>query len=590
MLDITNCKFKLKAGFRMIALRLYLRKYPQLTLIFSILLLYVPFYSEPILRPSGDEKVYIAQALEMKERGTWFLQWLAGEQNYHKGPAFYLLLRIGFIIFGTSSMWSVLYMNLLGLLISALFIEKIFKKYLQKSSGISLFASLSYAYSVGMYFHMFASQMEALQVSFYAISLCFLYLSEYKESRTLYHFGLWLSIGFLGLLKSPIYSVLPGLSVLLVWFLRKKFIERLANLKVLACVGSGVLLVMLGFAPAFFLDQENFINTYIIRETLSKGPNSVPWYASALPPFTLYLFPWVLPGITCFILAIWLIFRRKIEFTSEEGLFLKCCVLFALPTIVFFTFHPYRSEVYTLPIISCTLSVFAILMGKPQVLKNSCLQLSFITSGFAFVFLCAAIVFLHFSIDPFPSEWWPSWLTISFITLTALSLVFLHRSIKNRYLINLTGLAISPIPFFIALALFLNALGKRDFMDFSSNIEQIESHNVQNLAYLNMPRHTWSEWGALNMWLHHPVRGIHKMEELKKLVEMGGVLIVPERSITDFIDLLHRKFESVDYKINKIRRWMVHGKTQKGDMKTLEYFIKTGNLKDLERYDYWISF
>lgn len=574
----------------MITLRSYLAKFPQLTIVFSILLLYVPFYFEPILRPTGDEKVYIAQALEMQEKGTWFLQWLAGQQNYHKGPAFYLLLRLGFLIFGTSSMWSVLYMNLIGLTFSSLILYTVFSNHLKKKSAMGLFVCLSYCYSVGIYFHMFASQMEALQVSFYTIILCLLYLSESKESRPFHQLGLWLSIGFIGLLKSPIYSVLPGISVLLVWLAKGNFFARMTNHKVLARIGAGVALVILGLAPAFVFDQKNFVDTYLIRETLNKGSNSVPWYATALPPFTLYLFPWIFPAIVCFGLGTWQITQRKLKFSLEESLFLKCCILLTLPTLIFFTIHPYRSEVYTLPLVPCSLGLFAVLMEKYLHKTNSLLKLAFLSTAAFFAFLIFAITYLHFTLDPFPTEWWPNWLTIACVSLTSISAAMLIIAIKGPQKINLSRLALAPIPFYIALALFLGALGKRDLFDFSANISKLRSSHSEYLSYWNIPRHTWSEWGALNMWLHHPVKGVHELNDLDELVQKGGILIVPERNFNDFSETLTQKFDSIEFQISKIRRWMVHGKTPKGDKHTLKQFLESGDIKDIERYDYWIRF
>ena len=574
----------------MLALRSYLLRYPQFVLILCILLLYTPFFFEPILRPAGDEKVYIAQALEMQEKGTWFLQWLAGEQNYHKGPAFYLLLRLGFLFFGTASMWSVLYMNLLGLLMSALAMYGLFARFLKQCNTISLFAALSYSYSVGLFFHMFASQMEALQVAFYTFTLYFLCLSESHESRPWHHFGLWLCIGFLGLLKSPIYSVLPGISVLFVWASKKIFFTRIKNPMVFSSVLSGVMLGIIGFAPALIWDQQNFIDTYIIRETLNKGSNSVPWYASALPPFTIYLFPWLFPGMLSLTVGAYLSIMGKLKFSLEEKSFFLNGVMLALPTLIFFSVHPYRSEVYTLPVVPCTIGFFVILMEKIWIRKRALLQASFLSSGLLFVLFCTLIVYLHFLFDPFPIEWWPKWLTLACVCLTVISLTLLSYGVFKRKFENVTLLALSPVPFFLALTLFLHALGKRDFVDFASQIEKLGNTQNQSVSYLNIPRHTWSEWGALNMWLHHPVKGVHELSELKKVIMDGGALIVPERSYGTFLEEVHSSFPDVHYNVSKIRRWLVHGKTPKGDKRTVEQFLESRNLKDLERYDYWFSF
>jgi 4-amino-4-deoxy-L-arabinose transferase-like glycosyltransferase len=87
---------------------------PQFSWILLVLLLviiYVPFLGHRVVRPAGDDKVYVSQAVEMARNGNWFLQSLANEPNYFKGPLHYILLRIGMILFGFS-MWATTYMNL----------------------------------------------------------------------------------------------------------------------------------------------------------------------------------------------------------------------------------------------------------------------------------------------------------------------------------------------------------------------------------------------------------------------------------------------------------------------------------------------
>ncbi|MDQ7042383.1 MAG: hypothetical protein Q9M34_02520, partial [Sulfurimonas sp.] len=87
-------------------IRNLLLKYPQSSLVFLITLSYLYFMLDMYLPTTGDQKTYIAQALEMHRDGHWFMQTLFNEPDYYKGPLHFILLRIGFILFGTHSMFA----------------------------------------------------------------------------------------------------------------------------------------------------------------------------------------------------------------------------------------------------------------------------------------------------------------------------------------------------------------------------------------------------------------------------------------------------------------------------------------------------
>ena len=147
--------------------------FPLLTFLFFIILAYAPFMGDRVLRVAGDDKVYVAQALEMEKRGDWFIQTLADEPDYRKGPFHYILLRLGMLTKG-KSMWATVYMNLVMVLFAALALFLLVEQNTQKNSPWAFFAGTAFALNAGIYFYSFASQMEVELASLVAISLFFL--------------------------------------------------------------------------------------------------------------------------------------------------------------------------------------------------------------------------------------------------------------------------------------------------------------------------------------------------------------------------------------------------------------------------------
>src|SRR5271169_1005332 len=108
-----------------------LKKHWAAWIVLIITFTYVPFLGYRIVRTAGDEKVYVSEALEMAAHGNWFVQRLQDQPDYYKGPLHYILVRIGLIVFGHSP-WAALYMNYLLLIVGALSIAALVRKYCPK--------------------------------------------------------------------------------------------------------------------------------------------------------------------------------------------------------------------------------------------------------------------------------------------------------------------------------------------------------------------------------------------------------------------------------------------------------------------------
>src|SRR4051812_27308140 len=112
-----------------------------------------------VARTAGDDKLYVAQALDMERAGTWFLQKLNGVADYNKGPLHYILLRAGSRLFG-HTMWATVWMNLALVLLASWSLYRLARRNLpERPRGLALFSGAAFGVSAGVYGFAFASQM-----------------------------------------------------------------------------------------------------------------------------------------------------------------------------------------------------------------------------------------------------------------------------------------------------------------------------------------------------------------------------------------------------------------------------------------------
>ena len=96
-----------------------------------------PILDQRVLRMAGDEKVYVTQSVEMAREGRWFVQTLAGEPSYFKGPLHYVLTRVGLGVFGNRLLAGT-WMNLALALLAGLAMHRLGKKRWNDKAGLLL--------------------------------------------------------------------------------------------------------------------------------------------------------------------------------------------------------------------------------------------------------------------------------------------------------------------------------------------------------------------------------------------------------------------------------------------------------------------
>jgi 4-amino-4-deoxy-L-arabinose transferase-like glycosyltransferase len=532
-----------------------------------ILAVYSPFLGARLLRMTGDEKVYISQAIEMQNHGTWFVQYMHGRTDYFKGPLHYLLVRFGLLVFGWSA-WAALYMNLIFLLAGALSLAAIVRRRLPAWRDGDIWVSLAFALGIGIYTHTWASQMEIEVAGLACVALYGLDRAALGSGA----FVFWLAAGFAGWAKSPLHSVLLGLSGVLFWATQGELLARLRSSKAWLGVFCGVLLCVAGYFPAFFLNQESFWREFIIKENVGKGGTGLPWHIAVVPLFTYFLVPW-LPMV---LVSLARIAFAPTRVTADPGarrlLWLSICGL--LPNMVFFIAHPYRYENYNLPLIGTVWLATAAAWGtaalKPRE-AGARRWMSAYAASFAIMAittLVALIAFTYFILRMTPAasakSWWPAW-GLPFLWLFGGASVVgwtvfgvLERG-RRPHLVGASGAALM-----IGVAGMIWLLGEREMAGIRG---YLDTKPDAHISYVNLTGSIWNEWGYLGLWIGRPVTEVYKKEQVLEAIKRGDTLVVADKhdGIDAFEELRRTDLAGVPLKMIAWKRWRTRGLAPSGE-------------------------
>jgi 4-amino-4-deoxy-L-arabinose transferase-like glycosyltransferase len=554
-------------------------------MVFVILLVYVPFLGNRVVRPAGDDKVYVSQAVEMAAQGNWFLHTLGGEPDYYKGPLHYLFLRAGMILFG-DSMWATVYMNLLLVILGAMALGAIVHRHMREFDGWAVWTGMAFAVSAGIYSHVFASQMEVENAALFAIGLYFLDRAGPGKADLKF----WIVAGLSGWLKSPLHSLLLGLTALIFWAWQKELLPRMRSPGAWLAAAAGVAVCTLGYLPAFLFDQDAFIATYIVRETLNKGANGAPWHYPIIPLFTYSLLPWMLPAFVAYADGISRLWRRKRPVRTTPGArrVMALGIALIIPSVFFFIYHPYRGQNYNLPVIGgLVLWVAAVWATRAEHWSKF---YSF-TLGLTAVLLLvvpAVLTYVSRHFDPMPF-WWPSWLLPVLWIGALLSARGLWREGVTFHMARPASLSRRPLWFFLGLGFFLTVIGEREMVDIRDRIytSRKESETLQ-VSYYNLQKNIWSEWGYLNFQIPYPVRGLFSEEQLLAAVEKGDLILVPgEYWLDEMRKQVGERFPEAEWTVEPWRRWKTKGKNADGVPAWKEAWTSR-DLSKLERNYYMV--
>jgi 4-amino-4-deoxy-L-arabinose transferase-like glycosyltransferase len=542
-------------------------------LLLVVSLVYIPFLDVRVIRTTGDEKVYIAQAIEMNSIGNWFVQVLNGQPDYYKGPLHYLLLKVGLLIFGYS-LWAAVYMNLIFCLAGAVALAEIVQSVFPGKKHLAFWAGVAFSLNVGVFGHFFASQMEVELAGLFSVAFYFLWKSSKGISKSVSdakrdELIFWLLAGLAGWLKSPLHSVLLGASALFYWLVSGELLSRLTSLRSLMNAACGVLLCALGYAPAFLLDREHFLKLYIERETL-KPANGGPWWQSLVPILSYYLIPWMTLALLSYFEFIYkIIFKRNSESNwngIEKKLFTFCLSTFAFTTI-FFCVYPYRGENYTMPV---TGSVILLILFFLKNTSGIALRVRSWILALTSIPLLALPVLLQMISNRFhlPSEIWPSWFMplVWFFSVLSIGLqLWEYIGLKTDGIGVRATIGTASI--MVVLALVIGVFGEMEVAQLKQRIREDRKQGLNySIYYWNLNRLIWNEWGLMSLAVHEKILPMLTQADLEKAIQSGDLILARDtdrgREMEDFAK---NRFPDLKPKYYTWNRWKTHAQDGAGN-------------------------
>ncbi len=566
-------------------------------LIVTVVAAFAPFMGSRISRTAGDDKVYVAQAVEMERDGSWFVQTLSDEPDYRKGAFHYIALRLGFIVFG-DSMWATVYMNLILIVLASIAVAAMTGRHLGGDHNWAFWAGTAFALNGGIFSHAFASQMEVALACVFAIGLYFLDLANSKDGSKDWMF--WLVAGFAGMIKSPLHAVLLGTSGILFWIATGTLLSRLKSPKAWLAMASGVLFCVVSYLPPILLDYENFMATYLGRETFEKGSNGAPWHYPITPLFTYSLIPWMFAAIVAYFDGFRRFFLRikgwksqkKVDFAKQSGherlVLLGWCLI--IPSIVFFLYHPYRGQNYNLPVIAGLIVWLAALWSTSQGVWRKAYRVSMVLMGVIVLLVPILITIVVDHFRPMPI-WWATWtLPVLWIGGVLTAKGYWDEAIRFEML-RPQVLARKSIWFFWAVGFFLVVIGEREMIDIRNVYKrEVEKKPEISFAYYNLHMNVWSEWAYLRFWAGVPVYGLHKEESIKRAIENRDMVIVlNEEQRKEVRDLVIEDYPNLKIKSTVWRRWKTKGRDKNG-VPAWKRAWKQQDLSVIEKHYYILSF
>jgi 4-amino-4-deoxy-L-arabinose transferase-like glycosyltransferase len=549
-------------------------RYLKLTLF--IFLLYAPFMGYRVLRTAGDDKVYVAQALEMARDGHWFVQTMADRPDYYKGPMHFLLVRAGMLLFG-QTMWATVWMNLALVIVAAWACCALMAANLpdgavsrgEKPRAWGAWVGGAFATGIGIYLHAYASQMEVELAAFYALGIYFLRGSQRPGREGVDHeLVFWIVAGLTGWIKSPLHSAFLGVTALLYWGATRDLGHRLKSARSWGYAVIGILTCVAGYAPMLIFDRENWINTYLLRETFNKGPSGEPWFSPVWPILSFFLFPWMLLAFVSYADGFSRLFARDSRLGAQGRAMLALGISLVAPSMAFFVWFEYRAQNYTLPAAAGMMLVIATLWSSATRFWRILYQAAIALTGLAFVAWSAGFAVLgqHYTKMP---EGWPAWVIPALIVGGLVTgLAWIGRAfVDPDRPFAAQKLVYATLPFFLAFGALYAVLGEREMLDLKRYIAQhpaCEGRPLQ-IGYYNLQRKLWSEWGYLNYQVRYPIQGLHAPEALDEAVRGGKLILVAEKANADsLVEMARAKFPELEAEVMPWHRWRTQGKAEDG--------------------------
>ncbi len=435
---------------------------------------------------TGDQKTYIAIAMEMRQAGQWFTPLLHGLPSYYKPPFQYWATLVGWKSFGFN-LFGTFFPSVVALLGTAAFLDAIARQIHGAASKSR--AGLWFAVAAGVVTYGTTAQMEIWIVFFYAAAWWGA-LAYFQSKKAWALFFAFTMAGMLSLVKSPLYSVLwvVGFWAYGGWRELKSIRGILAHLW-----GMGV--GAWWYAAVLLEDGQRFWKFYVERETLQKTGGNGSSILHLWGDFSTFCLPYLLWAIPC----VWVALRAKSPLR-------KLILAWGGGPALFFSVFPYRTETYLFPLVP----LVALAVNGVRGPEGAWALANGLLVGVA-VGILALLLSVTGTISPL--------LGAGLILCACVQLFYSWG--KERRKAQRVVWAFLGIVFFVrCVAISIGA------SDLKGLREWVKLHPSKPVAFFDEDRYLWHEVGLLSAALGVESPRAQSLEELrKKLIEGYGIIL-----------------------------------------------------------------
>ena len=467
-----------------------------------IFLLYSVGLSGLSIPLTGDQKVYLSIALEMREKHSWIIPYLYDVPNFLKPPFQYWMTLSGWNIFGFSILGALL-PSVLALVGTAWVTNQISEQLTSKKTWL---AGVFFAAGLGTMTYGTTAQMEIWIVLFYwAAWLAFL------KERLICAFVL---VGVMAWVKGPLYPALWVMSTML-WYLLHRRSKEMLRPKFIFSLGLGILVGMSWYVLAARTQSQAMFQEFFQKENLGKMQThqGTPW--GLWGEFLYSLLPW----------GIYLLVHFDAAFKVVRVHY-RSFVAFALIPALFFTFFPYRVNTY-LYLLTPLFAMIAVELDS----KNKFAQ----RAGILFASLIAIVAVL-ICLRLVQGQWIS--MGTGFALMMTLVLWLLSLSQVGAW-----GKLSSPLAWFALSSLMMVNLvrmgaveiGETEVAQLRATVHyQLGDHEI---AYWVTDHDIWHERGLISSAVNKPIRRIEEKSDLSAFLKSGGTLILNDEQVLEGISL-----------------------------------------------------
>ena len=450
--------------------------------IFLALGCYLLFITGMSVPMTGDQKVYLSIALEMRERGDWIIPHLFGRANFLKPPLQYWATLVGWNLSGFNLAGALL-PSVAALLASAWMVRRISrqKSFLPFLFFCSMISSMTYGTT---------GQMEIWVVLFYCLSWFF-----WQEQRQI---AAWVSTGILSWVKGPLYPALWVFSAVLEKTLRRN-LRECARPRFLAGVLLGVGIGVSWYAVAARTHFDEVLAVFWMRENLGKLSTPQGSMAGLWAEFFATLFP-LLPWLVLSVLSG--DFRAR---WKENRVF---WISFGLVPAVFFSVFPYRVNTYLF--LLTPLAVWMMSIETPRVSR----RVRFIAGSMVAV---AALLLLALVFRLHAGGWIGGGLLAG-----ALAAISLWAS--GHFNLNPAPVAAGSLFLVTVIRIAGVGIGEWDL----KGLRDYQRANPAEIAYLIDREDIWHEFGLVSAALGAPVQRLANTEAMSGWLASGRSMILSD--------------------------------------------------------------